>query len=260
MTDFDEQILAVRRYIREKKGTEGSVAETLVPTRLQELVQGLPVEYSSDRKPFVLLKEDTFVELGNPVQGSASMVLVTRQAALIRNGLITRIGPDIPASEGKSLPLGQAILVGSSGLEDRELASIQRAADLAHCLEGYMTRQVPRKLWSRVSREAAAKGFCFETLGRAIMAQYRQLFDALEAIEILFATSSKADVQDLEKISLVAAGKSLSIRKLVRTQDGEYECEGLDCDTCSEKEICDSIREVVVIRKKGKVTGIQVVR
>ncbi len=70
----------------------------------------------------------------------------------------------------------------------------------------------------------------------------------------------RADVEELEGIGLEAKGKSLSIRKLTRAEDGNYECEDLSCDECPEKPACDTIREVMVIRKKGKVVGIEIVR
>lgn len=259
MADFDEQILAVRRFVQERK-PDRRVSEATVPLTLQELTRELPVRYSPGSKPFVVLKEDTFVELGNPLQGSASMVLWSGQAELIRDGVIHLIGPDIPEAEGESLPFGQVILLGGPGIEDRDAARLERAADLAHSLEGYMIRQVPRKLWSRVSREAGRRGFCLQVLGRVLMAQYRRLFPGLGAIEILFVTSSKADVEALETIAQEAKGKSLTIRKLSREKDGAYECEDLNCESCPEKPTCDSIREVLVIRKKGKITGIRVVR
>ncbi len=208
----------------------------------------------------VILQEDTFVELGNPLQGSASMVLWTRQAELIQDGVIARMGPDIPESEGKSLPFGQVILLGAGGLQEKDLAGLERASNLGSLLEGYMIRHVPRKLWSRVSHEAAARGFRLETIGRAIMARYRRSFSLLEKVEILFVTSSKEDVRELEGIGLAAKGKSLAIRKLSRSAEGVYECDDLSCDDCPEKPTCDTIREVLVIRRKGKVVGIEVVR
>jgi CO dehydrogenase/acetyl-CoA synthase beta subunit len=179
---------------------------------------------------------------------------------LIQDGLITLMGPDIPEAEGQSLPFGQVILLGGSRLEEKDQARLERASNPSTLLEGYMIRHVPRKLWSRVSRDAAAKGFSFETLGRALMAHYKRTFPLLERMEIIFVTSSKADVEELEGIGLQAKGKSLSIRKLTRTEDGSYECDELTCDDCAEKPTCDTIREVLVIRKKGKVVGIEVVR
>jgi len=260
LAEFDEQILAIRGFTRKRKEEGRPLSETHCAGSPDDLLRGLAVRFGPDTPPSVILKEDTFIELGNPVNGSASMVLWTRQKELVQDGLITRMGPDVPEAEGQSLPFGQVILLGGSGLEEKDLAKLERASNLSSLLEGYMIRHVPRKLWSRVSRDAAAKGFCFETLGRALMAHYKRTFPLLESAEILFVTSSKAQVEELEGIGLEAKGKSLSIRKLTRTEDGNYECDDLSCDECPEKPACDTIREVMVIRKKGKVVGIEVVR
>jgi hypothetical protein len=99
-----------------------------------------------------------------------------------------------------------------------------------------------------------------ETLGRALMGHYKGTFPLLERVEVLFVTSSKADVEELDRIGLEAKGKSLSIRKLTRTETGTYECDELTCDDCPEKPTCDTIRDVLVIRKKGRIVGIEVVR
>ena len=260
MAEFDEQILAIRGFTRKRKEEGRPLSEIHCAGSPDDLLRGLAVRFGPDNPPAVILKDDTFVELGNPVHGSASMVLWTRQAELIHDGLITRIGPDVPEAEGQSLPFGQVILLGGSRLEEKDLGKLERASNLSSLLEGYMIRHVPRKLWSRVSRDAAARGFRFETLGRAVMAHYKRTFPLLDRAEILFVTSSKADVEELEGIALQAKGKSLSIRKLTRTEEGVYECDELSCDDCSEKPTCDTIREVLVIRKKGKVVGIEVVR
>lgn len=260
MAEFDEQILAIRKFVRDREARGQPLSTIRAPVGFDDLLRGLPVRFGSGNVSPVILQEDTSVELGNPVRGSASMVLWTRQAELIRDGLIVRMGPDIPESEGQSLPFGQVLLLGAGGLQERDLAGLERASNLGSLLEGYMIRHVPRKLWSRVSREAAAKGFCFETLGRAIMAHYRRSFSLLEKVEVLFVTSSKEDVLELEEIGLQAKGRSLAIRKLSRSEEGVYECDDLSCDDCPEKPTCDTIREVLVIRRKGKVVGIEVVR
>jgi len=260
LAEFDEQILAVRCYTKKRKEEGRSPSETQCSGPPEDLLAKLPVRFGPGNPPTVILKEDTFLELGNPVNGSASMVLWTRQAELIHDGLVTRIGPDVPEAEGQSLPFGQVILLGGSRLEEKDLPRLERASNLSSLLEGYMIRHVPRKLWSRVSREAAAKGFCFETLGRAIMGHYKKSFPLLERVEILFVTSSKADVEELEGIGMQAKGKSLSIRRLTRAEDGAYECENLSCNDCPEKPACDTIRDVLVIRKKGKIIGIEVIR
>jgi CO dehydrogenase/acetyl-CoA synthase beta subunit len=257
---FDQQILDIRRFIKCKKEAKQCVHEIQCAGTPTDLLEDLPVRYGPDNPPAVILKEEAFVELGHPLQGSVSLVLWTRQEELIRDGRITRIGPDIQEAGGQSLPFGQVIMVGGSGFERKDLPGIERARNLSHLLDGYMIRNVPGKLWSRVSCGAARKGFSLEILGRVLMAHYRRLFASLEAMEILFVTSSKAEVEELEGISLAAERKNISVRKLTRTQEGIYECEEIDCETCSDKPVCDVIRDVIVIRKGGRITGVKIIR
>ena len=56
-------------------------------------------------------------------------------------------------------------------------------------------------MWSRVSKNAAEKGFCFETLGRALMAIFKSDMPKVQAVEILFVTSSKEDLEQLDNIA-----------------------------------------------------------
>jgi CO dehydrogenase/acetyl-CoA synthase beta subunit len=257
---FEQQILEVRRFIKDRQSEGRSVREMQCPSSPEKLVKDLPVQFGSDNNPFVILQEDTFLELGSPIEGSASMVLWTSQADWVQDGLVTLVGPDIAEASGQSLPFAQVILVGGDKIGENELPNVERAQHLSHLLEGYMIRRMPGKLWSRVSKEAAQKGFNFEILARALMARYRQQIPLLKAIEILFVTSSKGDIVELDAISRKAKDISLSIHKLYRAKDGQYECGDLDCEVCPDKPACDSIRDIIVIRKAGRVTGIKVIR
>ncbi len=58
-----------------------------------------------------------------------------------------------------------------------------------------MIKSIPQHMWSRVSLDAAGKGFNFEILGRALMAIYRSAVPKIEAMEVMFVTSSKEDLQ-----------------------------------------------------------------
>ena len=257
---FDQHIIDVRTFVTRKRKYDACLRVIECARSAEQLLKGLSAQYNGSNQPFVVLKEDTFVELGNPLQGSSSMLLWSRQPELIQDGNITIIGPDIPESEGRSLPFGQVIMIGGTRLKEEDLAKMERASDISHRLEGYMIRQMLGKLWSRISNAAAKKGFSFKTLGSALMLHYRMQFVELEAIEILFVTRSKEDVAELEAISREAKSRSYSIRKLVRTGDGTYECNDLNCDVCPDRSACETIREVLVIRKGGKVAEIKVLR
>jgi CO dehydrogenase/acetyl-CoA synthase beta subunit len=248
MMDFNSEIMAVRSYMEER---QGSVLEVPGPE--------LPVRYGRDIPPFVVLNEDAAVELGSPLVGSTGMVLCTDDKGLVYDGRITLIGPDIPDMVGKSVPFGQVILVAGETLTDDDLPKIERVRDISSLLEGYMLRQAPKKIWSRVSKEAVQKGFNLATLGAALMMNYREKL-SVDAIEILFVTASREAVDDLSAIADKAHQHSLAVRKDVRQRSGLLNCEGVDCHTCPDKLSCDTIRDIRVIRKAGKIERIEFIR
>jgi CO dehydrogenase/acetyl-CoA synthase beta subunit len=212
----------------------------------------LSVRVGGGAQPGVILKEDTFVELGSPVTASAAFLLWTEDASIIDDGRIILVGPDIPESEGKSLPFGQVIIAGGAGMDEKNHKTLEWSQNVSDRIEGYMIRSVPQRVWSRVSRAVAEKGFCFETLGRALMGIIRAEVPALEAIEVLFVTSSKEDVEKLDNIGRQVEKITREIKRgqFVIEDDGAYVCTtGLDCSVCIDKEVCDTIREVVALRK-----------
>lgn len=247
---FDKQIIDVRKFILEGGGGTGPYREMQCAVSVEALLAGLPVPYSAHNPPSVLLKEDTFLELGHPHKGSVCALLWSKQGDLIKDGLVTLIGPDVPESSGQSLPFGQIILVGGSKFQEKDFAALEQSQNLGVYLRGYMVRQMPGKQWTRISHEAARNGFSFETLGRALMARYRERFPALEKIELLFVTASKTHLSELEEITKAARDTRLSLRGYKRNVDGSYECDNLSCETCDDKAACDIIRAAVVVRKK----------
>jgi CO dehydrogenase/acetyl-CoA synthase beta subunit len=248
MMDFNAEIMAVHGFIEAR------------PWSLLEIQRpDLPVRYGRDIPPFVVLKEDSAVELGSPLVGSTSMVLCSEDNGLVYNGRITLIGQDIPEVVGQSLPFGQVILIAGKTLTDDDLPKIERARDISNSLEGYLLRHAPLKIWSRVSLDAVHKGFTLATLGQALMINYREKI-SLDAIEILFVTSSRVDIEALNTIAEKAHSKSLDIRKNLRARDGDLTCEGVNCNTCPDKPACDTIRDIRLIRKAGKITGIEIIR
>jgi CO dehydrogenase/acetyl-CoA synthase beta subunit len=247
----------VRDYVAQKKAQGREVGEIHCDTRGERLIAGLPVRVGPEAPTGIVLKEDTFVELGNPSVASSSFVVWNDELSAVVDGRITRIGPDIQQSEGQSLPFGQVMIVSGTGLEEEHYPELERIQYTPDQIEGYMLRSVPRRVWSRVSKQAAARGFCFETLGRALMSVFRGSNPLLEATEIVFVTSSKEDVDQLDGIAADVRKFSGEIKKLIRQQDGTYDCTAYDCDSCDDRPVCDSVREWVKLRrdKRGKASA-----
>jgi CO dehydrogenase/acetyl-CoA synthase beta subunit len=240
----------VRDYVAQKKQQGREVREIECDTGGERLVAGLPVRVGPDAEKGIILKEDTFVELGNPSAGSCSFVVWSDELSAVADGRITCIGPDIQRSGGQSLPFGQVMIVSGTELEQEHYPQLESTQYTSDQIEGYMLRSLPRRVWSRVSNDAAAKGFCFETLGRALMSVFRWRNPLVEATEVIFVTSSKEDVVQLDAIGADVRKFSGELKKLVRQQDESYECTEYDCDTCDDKPVCDSVREWTRVRRK----------
>ena len=88
-----------------------------------------------------------------------------------------------------------------------------------------------------------------KTVGSALIAAYTDDFQVIEGAEVVFVTSSSDDVNALSQISTevnILAGRH---KKLALGVDGEVECQDLNCDTCDEQPVCDSLRDIVIKRR-----------
>lgn len=252
MATFDSYIENVGRQVEELRTRGRPVKEFTCPASVAELTAALPIRVGPGANPRIILRSETHVELGSPDKGSCGLVLWTDNPRLVRDGRITVIGPDIPECRGTSLPFGQVLLVGGSklGIEDHQsVGLVQYVADQ---IEGYMIKSSARNLWGRVSKQVAAKGFCFEFLGRALMAICKTSLPNVEAVEVVFVTSSKEDVLALNKIAQEAneIGGRL-VKEHWKAQGYDLDCD-LNCSSCSEKQVCDDIRKVLAARARNE--------
>jgi CO dehydrogenase/acetyl-CoA synthase beta subunit len=255
MAIFDPYIAKVTEYIEEMKAKGKRFREIFCPTSVDGLLQGLPVRIGPNASSGLVLRSDTFVELGNPEAGSCAFLLWTDNPGLVKDGKITILGPDIPESYGASLPFGQVLLIGGVELTQQDHTLLERTQYVSDQIEGYMLRSVPQVIWSRVSKEAVSRGFCFETLGRALMAIFKSSATKVQALEVLFVTSGRQDLHPLENIATQVRkiGRDIVREKWKAKGVDLIECTlGWDCRSCPDKFVCDDIKEIIAIRKKEK--------
>jgi CO dehydrogenase/acetyl-CoA synthase beta subunit len=250
MARFDEYIEKVSGYIEEMRSGGAGVTEFDRAGTSEQLREGLPVAVGPNANPGIVLRSDTFVELGNPQAGSCAALLWTDRPSLIRDGRITLFGPDIPESAQASLPFGQILMVGGEELTQEDHEKLQQAQHVADQIEGYMVRSASQNLWSRISRDAAAKGFDFETLGRALMDLVRTGAPAVSAVEVLFVTTSKEDVKRLDGVvsGVREIGRDI-LKENWKARGYDLDCD-FDCESCKDQEICDDIRDVIAARRR----------
>lgn len=215
-----------------------------------ELIEGLPMRIGPGANPAVILRGDTFVELGNPEAGSCAVLLWTEDLSLVVDGRITLLGPDVGEAEGASLPFAQVLIIGGPelGSDDHEaLVGLQNVSDR---VEGFMAKSTSEYVWARVSREGAAKGFNLDALGRALLYLVKTDMPKVRAAEVAFVTTSRDDVRSLADVATTAKQIGASILKETWKARGfDLDCD-VDCSSCSDQEICDDIRDVIVVTKR----------
>ncbi|MDD5225278.1 MAG: hypothetical protein PHE84_14945 [bacterium] len=252
MAVFDPYIKKIDEYRAEMKSRGRQVREF----EAQSVAAGRRLRLDPAAKPAVILREDSFLELGSPKAGSCTFTLWTENTALIEDGKIVLIGPDIPEAPGRDLPFGQVLLLGGESLDDQEYDDLEVTARLGYQIEGYMPRSTARDLWARVNRKAVAQGFGFAGLGQALMTIYKNRHSRIQSMAVLFVTASKEDVKILDDIAtqVQKIEKEIS-RKNWQIKGHDLDC-SLDCDSCLDKSVCDTIREVLKIRKAKKAAAV----
>ncbi len=249
---FDNYIEKVTEYVDRLRERDVPAREWTCASSPHLLREPLPVHVGPGANPGIILRGDTFAELGSPLAGSCALVLWTDRPPAVRDGRITLLGPDIPESEGASLPFGQILIVGGEGLSEQDHERMLQHQYVADQIEGYMIKSAPDRIWSRVSRAAAEKGLDFHALGKALMAVFRSEEPGIETMEIIFITSSKEDVQGLDPV--VAQVKKISreiVKETWKVKGIDLECQ-MDCNSCGDKIVCDDIRGVIAVQKKQK--------
>jgi CO dehydrogenase/acetyl-CoA synthase beta subunit len=250
MAVFDSYIEKVASYAQEIRSQGSPVREFDCSGPPEKLRHGLPMAVGPNANPGIILRGDTFLELGNPEAGSCSILLWTDDPSRVRDGRITLLGPDIPESADASLPFGQVLVVAGEGLTPEDHEKLQQAQHVSDQIEGYMVRSSSANLWSRVSKDVAAKGLDFESLGRALMSLVKSGASGVSAVELLFVTTSKQDVKHLDAVaSQVKTLGSEMVKETWKAKGYDLDCD-LDCSSCSDRPVCDEIRDVIVAKSE----------
>ena len=232
---FDSIINDVRRYI-DLQHTKGIV---------REFQYGPDLFWPPAGNRDIVLQSNVGVELGSPSGQSVSFLVWTHNTSLVRDGLITLVGPDINECKKRYLPFGKVAIIGGSGFTEENAYERYREMESQRyeiSLKGYMMRAVSQYMreWSRVSKEAVTQGFSFSRLGSALTEKLKQKA-YIDSVEILFVTSSNEAVGELKGIGERAMRYINAMRKM--TEDMDF-----DCRSCEYKDVCSDAGELRAMR------------
>jgi hypothetical protein len=107
-----------------------------------------------------------------------------------------------------------------------------------------------------VSKDAYQSGLSLCTIGERLIAAIKQKCKNVNACEVLFVTNSKTDVSQLNDIAERARIKQRKLENYEISLDGELHCTREEnCSACSEQVVCDTIRDVISIRKGNRLAA-----
>jgi len=243
---LDECLHNVRVFIEEKQQSK------IAAKRFSCSDDNVPGDYAwledagSESRNDLVLKEETYVELGSPRGGGCSFVVWTKDPLQVNDGCVTLVGADMMESEGECLPFCLVLLVGGRDLSEKDHQVLQQSPQrTVKVVKGCMARSVPGRTWLRVSRDAIQDGLCFEALGRTLVKGVKALVPQSDAIEVLFITSNMEDVGKMESIAADVEDLNRWAHKQKHTRSDGSECDSLDCDSCDEQDVCDIVRDAI---------------
>ena len=212
----------------------------------------LPFSIGEHANHGIVLKSRCAVELGGTLEGSCALTLSTSDVKLIHDGCVTIVGPDIPELTQDCVhPFAQVILVAGAGLTGEDHQGIEDCQDAKDWIDGYLVRGGAGELWTRISRDLFARGLSFAQLGSALGALIKERQAKASHVEIVFVTSSKADVEQLCALRNAWKDASHGLRHDTWMGKGlDIDCpSGGHCGSCGDKQICDQVRKIQRMRR-----------
>jgi CO dehydrogenase/acetyl-CoA synthase beta subunit len=236
------------------------VREILKGLECEELIAASPHELSEFRARVsngsqggrrIVLAEETAVELGSPGRASVNVMVWTDEPGRIQDGRVTLIGPDLSRMAGSDHDYAQVVMLEVEPDTNIDVFRLETVQYLSGKVPGMMARMIPGRLWIRISERAMEKGHGFDIIGGALRETYLGI-KGVAGVESVFVTRDRETVERFSAVASEAKILTGRHKKIALGVDGDYECDELNCESCDDKEVCDDIREVVVIRRRKR--------
>jgi CO dehydrogenase/acetyl-CoA synthase beta subunit len=239
--DYTELIKKVHEIIHENNFTVYKLGDA-------QLCNALGFGTSNRGNSYIVLEEDTAVELGAPRKDSVSMAMWTSATGTLAGRLWT-YGRDFSGLINKSVSFLQIILLEFEEASKAVESDIGLIKNLINKIPGFMTRSRAGKIWIRIDKKLIEKGFSLYSLGQCLYKAYTDAIHDIKSMDIVLITDADDLINKFKQVSedaKVIAGDNTKFKWI---SDGVVSCEELNCDTCEEKTACDTIKEILIKRK-----------
>jgi CO dehydrogenase/acetyl-CoA synthase beta subunit len=202
---------------------------------------------ASAKRSVMVFRSDLQTELGGPVAGSSAFVLCTEDNESAADYEVILVGEDIPELPEGTRAFAQVIMVSGSSLDDGEYYEITKYTAPPGLAEGFMVKSTQENIWCRISKTAANSGLRFETLGRRLIEVLKADCPFVEKASVLYVVSTTEDINTLKPVEAAAKAARKEIRSKIWNERGVdlLSCSKWGhCGKCSNKTICDEVRNI----------------
>ncbi len=201
------------------------------------------------RQAYIVLAEDTSVELGAPRKDSISMALWTERKGLLEQRLWI-LGSDLAGLEGQSVSFLQIVMLELAEGSQVDESDLNRIKNLTNRIPGLMTRSMAGKTWIRIDKKLMGRGFSLYVMGQCLHKAYTEVFPEIRSMEIILMTGHEVLIGEFQPIfdaARIIASDNMKARWI---SEGVVTCDELNCETCEDKNACDTLREVILKKKR----------
>lgn len=219
----------------------------LAGSQLTPLSQTSPWK-NLDEKVFIF-PADSAVELGASDMDSSYLIAYTTDESLVKKDEILLRGKDIKDLKGDEPFARIAILLIDDSKHQDEQKIYRFLRDIEYKRykvnpDGYMIRVNTNQLreGARVSKDAVKKGISFAHVGKILQDAYKK-DENVKAVKQIFITDPSFDFKTFEGVAKLNEGITVTLDHILKNLK-------MDCNTCSFKDICDTIEGMRDIHKR----------
>lgn len=201
-----------------------------------------------DEKVFIF-PGDSAVELGASDKDSSYLIAYTTDENLVTKDEILLRGKDIKDLKGDEPFARIAILLIDDSKHQDEQKIYRFLRDIEYKRykvnpDGYMIRVNTNQLreGARVSKAAVKKGISFADVGKILQDAYKQ-DENVKAVKQIFITDPNFDFETFAGVAKLNEGITVTLDHILKNLK-------MDCNTCSFKDICDTIEGMRDIHKR----------
>lgn len=201
-----------------------------------------------DEKVFIF-PADSAVELGANDKDSSYLIAYTTDEHLVNKDEILLRGKDIKDLKGDEPFARIAILLIDDSKHQDEQKIYRFLRDIEYKRykvnpDGYMIRVNTNQLreGARVSKAAVKKGISFADVGKILQDAYKQ-DENVKAVKQIFITDPSFDFETFAGVAKLNEGITVTLDHILKNLK-------MDCNTCSFKDICDTIEGMRDIHKR----------